>query len=105
MIRGKGGTVVLIFSKEGVMQGDPLSIFGYGIGISPWIRRLKFDFPEVKQPWYANDAGTGGSFTDLRTFFLRLKEIGLVYGYFPQLLKSILIVRTHSRTRAKSTFD
>jgi hypothetical protein len=60
VIRGKGGTVVLIFSKEGVTQGDPLSIFGYGIGILSLIRRLKIEIPAVKQPWYANDAGAGG---------------------------------------------
>jgi hypothetical protein len=101
----KGGTVVLIFSKEGVTQGDPLSMFGYGIGILPLIRRLKIEFPAVKQPWYADDAGAGGSFTDLRQFFLRLQEIGPAYGYFPEPSKSILIVRAHNRTRAKSTFD
>jgi hypothetical protein len=105
VIRGKGGTVVLIFSKEGVTQGDPLSMFGYGIGILPLIRRLKIEFPAVKQPWYADDAGAGGSFTDLQQFFLRLQEIGPAYGYFPEPSKSILIVRIHNRTRARSTFD
>ncbi len=105
VIRGKGGTVVLIFSKEGVTQGDPLSMFGYGIGILPLIRKLKLEFPAVKQPWYADDAGAGGSFTDLRKFFLRLQEIGPTFGYFPEPSKSILIVRAHNRTRAKSSFD
>jgi hypothetical protein len=70
VIHGKGGTVVLIFSK-----GDLLSMFGYGIGILPLIRRLKIEFPAVKQPWYANDAGTGGSCTDLRKLFLRRTAI------------------------------
>jgi hypothetical protein len=59
----------------------------------------------VKQPWYADDAGAGGSFTDLRQFFLRLQEIGPAYGYFPEPSKSILIVQAHNRTRARSTFD
>jgi hypothetical protein len=35
-----------------------LSMFGYGIGILPLICRLKHEFPAVKQPWYANDAGS-----------------------------------------------
>jgi hypothetical protein len=74
VIRGKGGTVVLIFSKEGVTQGDPLSMFGYGIGILPLIRKLKLEFPALKQPWYANDAGAGGSFTDLRKNFFGSKN-------------------------------
>jgi hypothetical protein len=105
VIRGKGGTVVLMFSKEGVTQGDPLSMFGYGIDILPLIHKLKVEFPAVKQPWYANDAGAGGSFTDLRKKHFRLQELGPAYGYFPEPSKSIIIVRAHNRTRAKSSFD
>jgi hypothetical protein len=67
-------------------------MFGYGIGILPLIRRLKEEFPEVKEPWNADDAGAGGSFEDLRRFFTRLQEIGPLYGYFPEPSKSILIV-------------
>jgi hypothetical protein len=69
MVWSKGGTAFTLFSKEGVTQGDPLSMFGYGIGILPLIFRLKEEFPEVKQPWYANDAGAGGSLTNLHRFF------------------------------------
>jgi hypothetical protein len=66
MIQGKGGTSVLLYSKEaGVTQGDPLSMFSYGIGILPLICRLKHEFPAVKQPWYTDDAGAGGCFIDL----------------------------------------
>jgi hypothetical protein len=49
-------------------------MFGYGIGILPLIRRLKIEFPAVKQPWYADDAGAGGSFTDLRDSFFGSKK-------------------------------
>ncbi len=68
MIQGKGGTIFLLNSKEGVMQGNPLSMFAYGNGILPLIKRLQKEFPAVKQPWYANNAGAGGSFTDLQKF-------------------------------------
>jgi hypothetical protein len=74
VICGKGRTVVLIFSKEGVTQGGPLSMSGYGIGIFPLICKLKLEFPAVEQPWYADDAGVGGSFTDLRIFFFCSKK-------------------------------
>jgi hypothetical protein len=96
--------MVLLYSKEGVTQGDPLSMFGYGIGILPLIGRLKLEFPAVKQPWYMDDAGAGGCFADLRHFFLCLQEIGPAYGYFPEPTKSILIVRAHNRTNSKSSF-
>jgi hypothetical protein len=74
MIQGKGGSTSLLYSKEGVMQGDPLSMLGYGIGILPLIRCLQTKIPTIKQPWYANNAGTGGSFSDLRKFFFGSKS-------------------------------
>jgi len=41
-----------LFSKEGVTQGDLLSIFMHGIGTIPLIRTLR-DF-DVQQMWYAD---------------------------------------------------
>jgi hypothetical protein len=69
VICGKQGYFVLIYSKEGFMQVYPLSMFGYGISVLPLLRQLKKAFPLVKQPWYANNTGAGGRFTDLRLFF------------------------------------
>jgi hypothetical protein len=74
VIHRKGGSMVLLYSKEGVMQGDPLSILGYGIGILSLIRCLKQEFSAVKQPWYANDAGAGAaSLTYASSFFASKK--------------------------------
>jgi hypothetical protein len=76
MIRGNNGTGAVLFSKEGVTQGDPLAMVAYGIGLLPIIRQLKAEFPAVEQPWYADDAGAGGSFQGIRAYFQRLQEIG-----------------------------
>ena len=48
-------------SKEGVTQGDPLAMITYYIGVLPLIRVLRTNHTQVSQPWYADDAGTGGS--------------------------------------------
>jgi hypothetical protein len=104
VIRKNNGTGAFLYSKEGVTQGDPLSMFAYGIGILPLIRLLKTEFPAVEQPWYADDAGAGGKFDDIRKFFRRLQEIGPNYGYFPEPSKSILIVPQHNLEAAQVAF-
>ena len=54
------GSGHFLCSKEGVTQGDPLSMIVYGIGILPLIRELQDAHPQVTQPWYADDARAGG---------------------------------------------
>ena len=46
--------------KEGVIQGDPLAMIAYGIGVLLLIRELRGEHPRETQPWYADDAWTGG---------------------------------------------
>jgi hypothetical protein len=47
----------IMFSKEGVTQGGPIAMFCYGSGILPMIRQLKALYPDLNQPWYADDTG------------------------------------------------
>jgi hypothetical protein len=69
VFQGNNGHAVFIFSKEGVTQGDPLSMFAYRISILPLIRQLRAEFPQVEQPWYADDAGAGAKFDEIERFF------------------------------------
>ena len=101
MLRGNGGHAVFISGKEGVIQGDPLSMFAYGIGMMPLMRQLKAKFPQVEQPWYADDAGADAKFDEIERFFRRLCEIGPLFGYYPEPTKSILIVRQHNLEEAR----
>jgi hypothetical protein len=99
-----GASSTFIHSKEGVTQGDALSMVAYGIGILPLIRHLKRGFPGVKQPWYADNSGVGAHFPVLWRFFERLQVIGPSYGYYPEPDKSILIVRPENKANAKIEF-
>ena len=49
----------LLYSKEGVTQGDPLAMVTYGLGILPLIQELWKSHPSVTHPWYTSDAGAG----------------------------------------------
>jgi hypothetical protein len=77
--RDSNGTGTFVYSKEGVTEGDPLSMFTYGVGILLLIRTLKQAFPELEQPWYADDAGVAGKFDNICHHICKLKEIGPEY--------------------------
>jgi hypothetical protein len=104
VIPGNNGSGAFIYSKEGITQGDPLSMFVYGIGILPLIRQLKAEFPEVEQPWNADDARAGCKFSEIHRFFSRLVEIGPNFGYYPEPPKSILVVPQHCLEAAQALF-
>ena len=73
-----GGQCIL--SKEGTTQGDPLAMAMYPIRTHPIIHRLD---GFAKQVWYADDSAAGLSLERLRRWWDRLREIGPLYGYFP----------------------
>ena len=89
-------------SKEDVTQRDPLAMISYGIGVLPLIRDLRRDHPYVTQPWYADDAGAGGSFEAVMSDFRDLRLKGTAQGYFPEPTKSILVVAEQNVPRADS---
>ena len=63
MVRYKGdGSGHFFHSKEGVTQGYPLAMIAYITGVLPLIRELHYSHPRFTQPWYADDAGAGGTF-------------------------------------------
>ena len=49
----------VLHSAEGVVQGDPLSMFAYAIATFPLIRTLD-DCSNCKQLWYADDSSALG---------------------------------------------
>ena len=57
MVRGSDS---LMFSKEGVTQGDPLSMFLYAVSTVPLISSLQDSSGSRKQVWYADDASACG---------------------------------------------
>ena len=81
----------VILSKEGVTQGDPLSMVLYGITLVPLAERLRKAHPTVLQPWYADDMAMAGPVEDIAGAMEHLQRWGPARGYFPEPSKSIMI--------------
>ena len=60
---------IIMHSREGVIQGVPLAMITYGLGIIPLIKNLKTAHPGITQPWYAEDAGALGTFGNIEEYF------------------------------------
>jgi hypothetical protein len=99
------GSGTIMLSREGVTQGDPLSMFLYGIAIMPLIHRCKMDGPDCRQVWYADDSSAAGRLTRLRQWLDVLLADGPSFGYFPEAAKSYLIVTPRHEELAKRIFD
>ena len=97
------GSEEFLYSREGVTQGDPLSMFLYAIGTMPLIRLLKN--PSLwTQVWYADDASACGKLCHLRQWFDLLLDVGPGFGYFPNPQKSSIVVGPASRSAAERLF-
>ena len=95
-----GGKTLL--SEEGTTQGDPLAMPMYALGTVPLINALRDD--HIKQVWYADDATACGNLLDIRRWWDRLVSIGPDFGYFPNPLKTCLIVKESFYDSAVSIF-
>ena len=93
-----------LHSKEGVTQVDTLAIVTYDLGVLPLIRELWTAQPSVTQTWYADEAGTGGIFTDIRKRLNKLMVGGPPRGYLPEPTKSILVMSPWYVPRVEALF-
>jgi hypothetical protein len=104
VIRSSHGAsfAVLLLSKEEVTQGCPLTMVAFGLAVLPLIRCLKQAVLHVHQAWYAAAATT--SFPFLHMSMVRLVELGPAFGYYPEPLKSILVVKEVNKAAATEYF-
>jgi hypothetical protein len=96
-------TSVILLSREGVTQGDPLSMFLYSIAILPLIRKCR-SVDKWRQCWYADDSSAVARLENLAKWLTMLMEEGPKYGYFPEPAKSYLVVAPQGVAAAKRIF-
>ena len=91
-------------SCEGTTQGDPLAMAMYALAVVPLIKRLRVAVPSVGQIWFADDATAVGKLKLLHKWWQILSSLGPNFGYFSNASKTVLIVKPHLLTIAKSIF-
>ena len=91
LLRRRGEDCEIILSREGVTQGDPLSMVLYGLALTPLAETIRAAVLTVVQPWYADDAAMAGPVSGIAEAQRLLLELGPRWVYFPEPDKSILI--------------
>ena len=89
--RQPGGDAIYIPSKEGFAQGDPLAMVLYGSGLLPLANILRIKFPDLLQPWYADDAAVQGTPAKVAAYFALSVNLGPMFGCLPEPKKSFAI--------------
>ena len=74
----------------------------YAIGTQPLIRKLD---GISKQVWYADDSAAGSNLERLRRWWDVLKEIGPLYGYYPNGSKTHVLVKSQHSEAANEIFE
>lgn len=91
ILRRQGRACETLLSKEGVTQGDPLSMILYGVALLPLTESLRAEEPTVLQPWYADDAAMVGPVDAIARAMRLLEARGPARGYYPEPAKSIFV--------------
>ena len=88
VVRRPAAICHILTSREGVTQGDPLSMVLYGLGLLPLAEVIREADPGVIQPWYANNVSMWGTIRRNTKLLRALMEKGPFNGYSPETEKS-----------------
>ena len=75
-----------------MMQGEPLSMISYDIGILQLIKKIRRDLPDAPHTRYTDCAIALVTLTRIETYFNLLTCQGPGRGYYPGPSKSVLIM-------------
>ena len=105
VLRDPGNQAHFLLSKEGVTQGDPLSMVLYGLALLPLCDTLRRYDREVLQPWYADDAAMHGKASRAARVLRELCRIGTHRGYYPEPAKSWFVCTEAEEPAARKVFE
>ena len=94
-----------IWSEEGATQGDNCAMAFFALNTEPIISELH-ESCDTAQAWYADDCSSCGTIDNIKVWWEKLCEIGPQYGYLPNAIKTVLIVKEPSDLpKAKRIFS
>ena len=73
----------------------------YALALTPLINALPTD---VQQIWFADDAGSGGTLSNLKQWWDSLLDKGPQFGYYSNPEKTHLLVKTSHLEEARAVF-
>ena len=95
-----GEPLVIILSREGFTQGDPISMVLYGITLVPLAEKLRTADPGLLLNFYADDVAFDASARGSAQLLKLLMKRGPDWGYFPEPDKSLFISDTPGQEEA-----
>ena len=96
----------ILYFKEGTAQGDPVAMAMYALGLSVLQSELKHEITNVKSVAYVDDYEVAGSLQDLSKWWDNLTKRRPCYGYYyPNAVKSLLIVKPNKENLARELFN
>ena len=106
LLRHPGEPPVTILNREGITQGEPLSMVLYGITLAPLAEELRAAYPGLLYPFYADDAAFSGLARQSAQLLKLLMKRGPDRGYFPEPAKSLFILDNLGQEKtAKQAFS
>ena len=101
----QNGDKCILYSEEGIAQGDPVAMAMYALGLSALQSELKHEETNVKSVAYADDYVGAGNLQDLSKWWDNLTERRPCYGYYPNAVKSLLTVKPDKENVARELFN
>jgi hypothetical protein len=83
----------IIPSREGITQGDPLSMVLYGLALTPIIKAIHRHAPGTVTPWYADNGAIAGTLPKIATAFALFETLSPCQSYYPEPTKSICLYK------------
>ena len=105
VVRNPGQKPHVILAKEACIQGDPISMFLYEIGLLPLAERLRADHDTVACPFFADDLTLAGRSRAVAGAMKTVITYGPSLGYYAAAAKSWVICAEWAEGAAREQME